>query len=177
MTPERIEEIKAAVEEFGQLGGPAALELLAALEEGQQQRDEYANKEEEARWESAKWCEDLIKANEKLAESQLLINEYRIAVGNCYSVISRRRKEAFEAQQTIEALRLAKDYEIELHAQSCIEYQQTIARQREALEWYSDKANYQYEVPTSGYLRFISPVQVDDGARARAALGEGAKES
>lgn len=41
--------------------------------------------------------------------------------------------ELAEAQQTIETLRIAKDYEIELHAQSCIEYQQTIARLTAAL--------------------------------------------
>ncbi|MEK8215534.1 hypothetical protein [Paenibacillus sp. FSL L8-0463] len=77
--------------------------------------DYWGNKEEEARWEAAKWREDLVKAPKNLAEAQrqlsektgelveaqLLINEYRIAVGNCYSVMSRRRKEVWEAQQTI----------------------------------------------------------------------------
>jgi hypothetical protein len=47
-------------------------------------------------------------------------------------------EELAEAQQTIETLRIAKDYEIGLHAQSCIDYQQTIARQREALTRIND---------------------------------------
>lgn len=39
-----------------------------------------------------------------------------------------------EAQQTIETLEMAKEYEIELHAQSCTEYQQTIALKQSHIE-------------------------------------------
>jgi hypothetical protein len=123
MTPERIEEIKRMMEEeYARPDAPysgrfianapyAIADLLAALEESQQQRDNYSNKEEEARWEAAEYREELVEA------------------------------------------------------------QQTIARQREALEFYANKENW--ELPSFG--RGHSEVTSDRGSRARAAL-EGNKE-
>lgn len=82
MTPERIEEIKREYSEPQKWAGDPAVvnELLAALEEAQHQltlecerTDYWGNKEEVARWEAAKWREDLVKANKELAEAQQTI--------------------------------------------------------------------------------------------------------
>lgn len=89
---------------------------------------------------------DLEKA---LAEAQQTIDAYRIAVGNCYSVMSRRHKEVWEAQQTI-------------------------ARQREELTWHGDIGNYEvgnYTLIADDSLdEWESFVLQDVGKRGRAAL-------
>lgn len=62
-------------------------DVLAALVESQQQltlererTDYWGNKEEEARWEAAKWREDLIKVNKKLVEAQQTIARQQSAL-------------------------------------------------------------------------------------------------
>lgn len=127
--------------------------LSAALEEAQQEVEEWQD-------EAKQWRDDFIEKNNELAEAQQQAErwskdwatEHRSRNEAEQQVLEEKKwrkvehevaggyhRDLVEAQQTIETLRLAKDYEIELHTQSCTEYQQTIARLRQkidaALSW------------------------------------------
>jgi hypothetical protein len=66
MTPERIEGYKVMIRQLGSLPPSAANELLAALEESQQQVKEWQD-------EAKQWRDEFVNKNEELGEAQQTI--------------------------------------------------------------------------------------------------------
>ncbi|MEK4881452.1 MULTISPECIES: hypothetical protein [Paenibacillus] len=162
--------------------------VLAALEESQQQvKDLKEDKrrifavhdEQYAR--SSEYYNELIFVKGKLAEAQLLINEYRIAIGNCYSLMSRRRKEVWELKQTVKrqgsALGDCEDY-LKIQHQDLIEAQQTIARQGEIIHMIDrDLTKLRLALIAIASMDVIGSSAISMKSIAQEALREGAKES
>lgn len=123
MTHERITKVRKLLSGMNQSGQlfPITVgdlnSLLAALEEAEQ--------------EASKQNAEAKRLNEicnQIAGEEMLFQD-----GKYETEMQKLEGRLAEAQQTIETLRIAKDYEIELHAKSCIEYQETIALKDESL--------------------------------------------
>ncbi|WP_342479483.1 hypothetical protein [Paenibacillus sp. FSL F4-0097] len=114
MTPERIEEIEFwyRVAEKGQLI-KYVHDLLAALEESQQQINEWQG-------EAKQWRDEFVSKNDELGEAQQTIARKQLHIEK----LELRRESAQKAADGI-----SKEKGLEL-----FEARQTIARQREALE-------------------------------------------
>lgn len=116
MTPERIEEMgmTMALMEADMLNLiKRNKELLAALEEAEKPDIKSINK---------------IKKLEADLQSALAVNQKYLCD------IERINSKLAEAQQTIAGLEMVRAEERGYHERDCIEYQQTIARQREVWE-------------------------------------------
>lgn len=173
MTPERLQQIKAHAE-YNKFLNPAAtghvVELLAALEEAQQQNEALRRsltKEACTNAANARQLAEAQKNYKYTAEASDMVNT---ALRHVAEERNALRQEMAEAQQTITLEKDRRDYwgdkALDLQEQLG-EAQQTIARQREALEFYAEHKNWPQSRGEIGYAL----AEMDGGDRARAALG------